>query len=79
VTGPRQSGKTTFLRNEAGERFAYLSLDDPRERSFATTDPVGFLDRFAGRPVVLDEIQYAPALLPYVKMRIDASPQQAGR
>ena len=79
VTGPRQSGKTTFLRNEAGERFAYLSLDDPLERSFATTDPVGFLDRFAGRPVVLDEIQHTPALLPYVKMRIDASPQQAGR
>jgi predicted AAA+ superfamily ATPase len=30
---------------------------------------VGFLDRFAGRPVILDEIQYAPELLPYVKMR----------
>jgi len=79
VTGPRQSGKTTFLRQEAGEGFAYLSLDDPLERSFAATDPVGFLDRFHDRRLVLDEIQYAPDLLPYVKMRIDADPQRLGR
>lgn len=26
VTGPRQSGKTTFLLNEAGDGFAYASL-----------------------------------------------------
>ncbi len=32
VTGPRQSGKTTFLRHEAGARVGYLSFDDPLER-----------------------------------------------
>jgi len=72
VTGPRQSGKTTFLRAEAGQRAAYVSLDDPFERGFAVEDPNGFLERFGSRPVILDEIQQAPTLLPHLKLRIDA-------
>lgn len=79
VTGPRQSGKTTFLRQEAGDQAAYVSFDDPLEREFAAVDPAGFLGRFAGRPVILDEIRYVPALLPHLKMRIDAEPQRCGR
>jgi hypothetical protein len=79
VTGPRQSGKTTFLRHEAGEQVDYVSFDDPLERDFALVDPTGFLARFAGKPVILDEIQYVPALLPHVKMRIDAAPDCLGR
>ena len=39
VTGPRQSGKATFLRHEVGERYRYVSFDDPLERDFARTDP----------------------------------------
>jgi len=61
VTGPRQSGKNTFLRHEAGDA-AYVSFDDPLERQFAASDPNGFLDRFRDRPVVLDEVQYVPEL-----------------
>ena len=79
VTGPRQSGKTTFLRHEAGEGVDYLSFDDPLERDFAQVDPAGFLGRFADRPVILDEIQYVPGLLPHLKMRIDADPAHCGR
>ncbi len=79
LTGPRQSGKTTFLRQEAGERVEYLSFDDPLEREFATNDPVGFLDRFRKRPVILDEIQYVPTLLSHLKIRIDAEPARCGR
>lgn len=78
LTGPRQSGKTTFLRHEAGEGFAYISFDDPLERDFATIDPAGFLGQFADRPVILDEIQYVPALLSHLKMRIDAQPDRCG-
>ena len=74
LTGPRQSGKTTLLRQEAGERVAYVSFDDPLERDFATVDPVGFLARFGEAPVILDEIQHVPGLLPHLKMRIDADP-----
>lgn len=79
VTGPRQSGKTTFLRHEAGGSADYVSFDDPQERAYAAADPAGFLDRFRSRRVILDEIQYAPALLSYLKMRIDADPARRGR
>lgn len=72
LTGPRQSGKTTLLRQVYGDAYAYVTFDDPLERDFALTDPNGFLDRFAGKPLILDEIQYVPELLPYLKMRIDA-------
>jgi predicted AAA+ superfamily ATPase len=71
VTGPCQAGKTTLLQHEVGDTFAYVSSDGPMERSFALADPNGFLDRFGDRPVILDEIQYAPELLPSLKLRID--------
>lgn len=79
VTGPRQSGKTTFLRNEAGQGVDYVSFDDAVERDFALTDPAGFLSRFAGRAVILDEIQYVPALFSRIKLLIDAEPDRCGR
>ncbi|OIN93223.1 MAG: hypothetical protein AUJ20_04925 [Comamonadaceae bacterium CG1_02_60_18] len=79
VTGPRQSGKTTFLRHEAGDQVDYISFDDPLERDFATVDPAGFLGRFTDRPVILDEIQYVPALPSHLKMRIDHEPGRCGR
>jgi len=78
VTGPRQSGKTTFIRHEAGDA-AYVSFDDPLERQFASSDPNGFLDRFRDRPVVLDEVQYVPELFSYLKLRIDAERDRNGR
>ncbi len=78
VTGPRQSGKTTFLRHEAPDS-AYVTFDDPLNRQFADRDPHGFLDQFGGRPVILDEVQYVPDLFPYLKMRIDAEPGVRGR
>jgi len=70
ITGPRQSGKTTFLQNEL-RGTAYVSFDDPLNRDFALQDPNGFLDGFDGKPVILDEIQYVPELFQYIKLRID--------
>lgn len=70
LTGPRQSGKTTLLRHEYGDRFGYVSLEDPDRRSEALSDPRGFLARH-GPPVILDEIQNASELLSYVKTAID--------
>ena len=70
VTGARQSGKTTLLRNELA-RYRYLSLERPDARARALADPEGFLND-AGAPLVLDEIQYAPVLLHNIKERIDA-------
>jgi len=70
ITGPRQSGKTTFLKHET-RNINYVTFDDPLNRDFALKDANGFLDRFKGKPVILDEIQYVPELLQYIKIRID--------
>jgi predicted AAA+ superfamily ATPase len=70
VTGPRQSGKTTFLQNEL-KGIDFVTFDDPLNRDFALKDTNGFLDRFDDKPVILDEIQYVPEILQYIKIRID--------
>ncbi len=79
VTGPRQAGKTTFLVKEYGEKNAYVSFDDPLERNFAIHDPNGFLDRFGEKSVILDEIQYVPEILSYLKIRIDRDRRKSGK
>src|SRR3972149_5767427 len=70
VTGPRQVGKTTLLRHVAEKNRRYVSLDDPTLRELAVSDPNLFLDRFPA-PLLIDEIQYAPGLLSYLKLGID--------
>ena len=70
LTGPRQSGKTTLLKYVFGETSGYVSLEPPDVRAAAAADPRGFLDMHPA-PVVFDEAQYAPDLLPYIKERID--------
>lgn len=79
VTGPRQSGKTTFLLEEFGRGARYVRLDDPLERTLAAADPNAFLDRYPDERVILDEVQYAPELLPCLKVRIDRERSQYGR
>jgi predicted AAA+ superfamily ATPase len=79
VSGPRQSGKSTFVRHELGEKATYVSFDDPLQRSFADQDPQGFLDQFGTGPVILDEIQYCPDLLPYIKLHIDNDRGRKGK
>lgn len=78
VTGPRQSGKTTLLKHLFSERYAYVSLEPPDVRAAAITDPRGFLAAYPP-PVILDEVQYAPGLLPYVKERVDAHRSEPGQ
>jgi len=71
LTGPRQSGKTTLLKYLFAKTHSYVSLELPDIRVAASTDPRGFLSMYPP-PVILDEIQYAPDLLPYIKENIDA-------
>jgi hypothetical protein len=71
LTGPRQSGKTTLLKHVFGETHGYVSLEPPDVRLAAANDPRGFLDAHEP-PVIFDEVQYTPDLLPYIKERIDA-------
>ncbi len=69
LTGPRQVGKTTLLRQLCSDR-AYVTLDDLSLRELAREDPVLFLKQYKP-PLLIDEIQYAPELLPYIKVNVD--------
>lgn len=73
VTGPRQSGKTTLARDTFPDH-TYVSLEDLDERTFATEDPRGFLARFEGQGVILDEVQNVPSLLSYIQTLNDLNP-----
>ncbi len=72
IAGARQTGKTTLIKNLIGSRqgMTYVTLDYPRLRDLARSDPELFLQQYPA-PVIIDEVQYAPQLLPYIKIRID--------
>ena len=78
LIGPRQSGKTTLLQHLFESQRPLISLEAPDVRAAAVHDPRGFLDLY-GPPVIYDEIQYAPDLLPYIKERVDAQRDQPGQ
>ncbi len=77
VTGPRQSGKTTFLQHSLKE-YNYVTFDDILLRNLAESDPVLFLKTYAP-PLILDEIQYIPSLLSHIKMIVDADRRKYGQ
>jgi len=69
ISGPRQSGKTTLLKNFV-KTGTFLSLDDPNFRSLISENPLDYLDSLV-KPVVIDEIQYMPELSQFIKILID--------
>lgn len=70
LTGPRQVGKTTLLQDVQKGSRSYVTLDDLNLRLAAQQDPASFLDRLE-LPVLIDEVQYAPDLFPYIKIAVD--------
>ena len=69
VTGPRQCGKTTLVREFVDDDRVYITLDDDTVLEAARSDPAGFvrgLDR-----AVIDEVQRAPDLLRALKKTVD--------
>jgi len=69
LTGPRQSGKTTLVRNIFKGK-PYISLEDPYRRAFILDDPRGFFAHHQSG-AILDEIQNAPILLSYIQGIVD--------
>jgi uncharacterized protein len=78
VLGPRQSGKTTLLKHLYSGKYPIVSLEPPDVRIAAVNDPRGFLNLHPP-PVIFDEIQYAPVLLPYIKEQVDAHRDRTGQ
>ena len=75
VTGARQVGKTTMLKNMKSN-INYITLDDMILNQVAIEDPNLFL-KSNKPPIIIDEIQYAPDLLRYIKITIDSSEEKA--
>lgn len=71
LTGPRQSGKSTLLKNMFPD-YSYVSLEDLDMREFAATDPRGFINTFPNH-AILDEVHLVPALFSYLQSHVDKS------
>ncbi len=75
VTGARQVGKTTMLKHLASENRTYVSLDDVDTCLLAREDPKLFFMRYKP-PMIIDEVQKAPELFPYIKIMCDESEEK---
>ena len=69
VTGPRQSGKTTLVKNVFPD-YSYVNFEDLSLREFAMGDPVSFLKTY-GKRIILDEAQHVPSLFSYLQLAAD--------
>jgi hypothetical protein len=77
LTGPRRSGKTFLLRHLYPEA-SYHLLEEPDLLDRIQSDPRGWLEEIR-TPAILDEIQNAPQLLPYIRAIIDRNPRKRGQ
>lgn len=69
VTGPRQSGKTTLVKNIFPD-YTYINLEDIEKRTFAKEDPKGFFSIYPSK-LIIDEVQYVPELFSYIQLNAD--------
>jgi predicted AAA+ superfamily ATPase len=69
LTGPRQSGKTTFLKSQFSD-YEYVNLENPDIRNYAIEDPNGFLKQY-NKHVIFDEVQRVPQLFSYLQTKVD--------
>ncbi|MBF0441236.1 MAG: ATP-binding protein [Oligoflexales bacterium] len=77
LTGARQMGKTTLLQQLFPD-YNYVTLDRPLTAEQAETDPESFLAQNPP-PLVVDEVQYAPSLFRWLKIRIDENRSAKGQ
>ena len=75
LTGARQTGKSTLLQNLLGAKGQLphaheITFDDVRQKNLAISDPALFIDENPP-PLFVDEVQYAPEILPFIKIKVD--------
>lgn len=78
ITGSRQVGKTTLLnaiQKQEENKINYISLDNLSVRALAIEEPELFLEKYKP-PLIIDEFQYAPDLLSYIKIIVDKKRQE---
>jgi uncharacterized protein len=69
LTGPRQSGKTTFLKTEFAD-YTYVNMENQDLQNFARNDPNTFLAQY-DKYVIFDEVQRVPFLFSYIQTKVD--------
>lgn len=69
ITGPRQSGKTTLVRN-IFEEHIYANLENPETRQYAKDNPAQFLSQHK-KGLIIDEAQHLPELFSYIMLHVD--------
>jgi uncharacterized protein len=77
LTGARQTGKTSTLRRLFPDH-GFVSLDLPTEAEQAEKEPDAFLRRHPA-PVIIDEVQYAPALFRHLKVAVEGKRNRHGQ
>lgn len=77
LTGPRQTGKSTLLQ-KLFPHYHQAVLDDPLQGRIVKNDPLLFFENNTPN-LIIDEIQYAPKLLPYIKMIVDKNRHKNGQ
>lgn len=73
ITGARQSGKSTlleYINSTSKKKVNIVTLDNMKDRLLANEDPEMFLRTYEA-PLIIDEFQYAPNLLSYIKIKVD--------
>ena len=70
LTGPRQVGKSTLFKELFQPEYKYFSLDDPILKEQLINEPRLFLKNNP-KKLIIDEVQYAPSIFPYLKMKVD--------
>ena len=69
VTGPRQSGKTTLIKN-IFPKYTYFNLENPETLNMVENDPAGFINT-NNHKIIIDEVQKVPQLLSYIQSTVD--------
>jgi predicted AAA+ superfamily ATPase len=70
LTGPRQCGKTTLVKQLPAKNTEYRTLDDVTLKEIAEADPAGFVEHDTGM-LIIDEVQRVLTLLPSIKKVVD--------
>lgn len=69
IIGPRQSGKTTLVK-ECFKEYNYVNLEDPMNRMLAKEDYIGFFETYK-EPLIIDEVQRVPEILSAIQVMVD--------
>lgn len=77
ITGPRQSGKSTLLKEKLSS-YRYVTFDDIQTRNYFANDPSGFMSQYSNQ-VIFDEAQKAPAIFDAIKLTVDNDRDNYGK